>query len=1099
MADLFNKKVLEMKLKNYFISDYKNKLDIIKSWKRNLKSIILANEEGLQSSFLKSIFGVVLGYQDMTEADKSGEYTLKIEDFTEIDATKPEGSLGFYQQDGVEKTEAVIELKEPRVSLDNPQKRSEKYYGTPVEQAFSHANKYDGCKWIIVSNMIELRLYTSIRGQGYYEEFRIDELDREENFKKFHFLLSRDNLLSKQDKSLTLELSEKTKQQEENISVEFYNFYKKVRVELFEHLKDNNPNYEEKVLLDKAQKLLDRIIFICFCEDLGVLPAEILHKVINRGENFYSFSETTVWQEIKDVFQTIYKRNERHKINAYTYNGQLFKPDEVLDGLVIKNDFFSVINEFLAYDFDSELDVNILGHIFEQSISDIEEIRADIQNDDYDRQKSKRKKDGIYYAPEYITRYIVENSIGNYLEDIRQELGEDKLPDLKRADTPQVEGKYRKRHLEFYRKYEACLKEIKILDPACGSGAFLNQAFDFLLKEYQWIYRRIDCLQQGQRSIFGLESLQKEILKNNIYGVDINESSVEITKLSLWLKTANKNKLLTNLDDNIKCGNSLVNTSKVAGKKAFDWTEEFPEIMANGGFDVVVGNPPYVLLQNQDNTKQLENFIKDEYITAEYKIDTYPLFIELGIQLIKKGGYLSFITPNTFLKNKFSRDLRKFIVDNTSIIKIVNFYISVFADASVDTLIFSLLKGKRKDNQIKVVDINNDFNSELYDYKIFDQSRIKGDNYLFEFDISESDFKIIQKIIKNSNSFDDFGRAYFGIQTFDREQYVTATRLSKRHKPVVDGGNINRYFLEEPEEYIEFIEENIKSGGNLDIYQSERILVRQIGKYPEGVYVSPGIFTLNTVYNLFLNDEELNIKYVLAVVNSKLIEYFWMLKFYDKKKTFPKIKKSSLENIPIKKISLEKQQPLIKKVNFMLENNKELKQLKQIEFINLVTKYTSQSGPQLSNIVKKDGFYNRVYSGRASKVREMTVTVKDTILTIYADKSSGGSYELMEFEVDNKYQRQYIKYYLENFTNQQLKEVNEFSGGLVKRVLQIEIPDYHKNNIVLKTTNEWNNLQQEIVDLEREIETTDREIDQMIYDLYCLTEDEIQIIEESLE
>jgi len=262
---------------------------------------------------------------------------------------------------------------------------------------------------------------------------------------------------------------------------------------------------------------------------------------------------------------------------------------------------FDELAEITDYDFDSELNVNILGHIFEQSITDIEEIKSVIADESFDKKKGRRKKDGIYYTPEYITRYIVEQAVGGWLEERKTELGFEMLDELTAKDFDSI--KYFKKtgavkssnqnikaHLGFWQAYKKKLSGIKVLDPACGSGAFWNQAFDYLYKEGQHVNEEIANLQKGQIEVFRLD---EQILKSNLYGVDLNPESVEITKLSLWLKTADRNSELTALDDNIKCGNSLIEDLEVAGERALKWEDEFSEIMEDGGFDVVIGNPPY--------------------------------------------------------------------------------------------------------------------------------------------------------------------------------------------------------------------------------------------------------------------------------------------------------------------------------------------------------------------------------------------------------------------------------------------------------------------------------------------------------------------------
>src|SRR6056297_3320217 len=626
MPGLFNKKILEQRIKNYSVDNIERKVNQIKNWQKNLADIKGLNEVELQNAFMGAIFEDILGYEDAPQKDKS---TLKSQASTDVDATRPDGIIGFYDKTKRKEEDhrAVIELKGPQIPLEKDQKRKGTTYRSPVDQGFSYTNKLDKCRWVIVSNFTEIRLYQVGRSKEYYEIFYLNELDDIEEFKRFHYLLSKNNLISKDGKSQTLQLTEKTQKRHEDISVEFYNLYKNSRINLFGHLKENNENIDFEVLLEKAQKFLDRIIFICFCEDKGLLPNDLLHDAIKRGKESYSVSPNPVWDQIKGVFRAIDEGSSTHNINSY--NGGLFEYDEVLDKLVIEDEFFEGIYKISDYDFDSDVDVNILGHIFEQSIADIEKLKSDINEDEFDETESKRKKDGIYYTPKYITSYIVENAVGGYLEDVKEELGYKELPDIAEANSKSWKTRYTKKHLDFYNKYEEKLKNIKILDPACGSGAFLNRAFDYLLEEHQWLNKQRDILKDRYMSIDSLESVQKDILKNNLFGVDLNEESVEITKLSLWLKTANKKKPLTNLDDNIKCGNSLIDDSEIADKKAFNWEEEFPEIINKGGFDIVIGNPPYVSVKKiKSNEKE---FFKKNYFSGEKRFNLFTLFLERGL------------------------------------------------------------------------------------------------------------------------------------------------------------------------------------------------------------------------------------------------------------------------------------------------------------------------------------------------------------------------------------------------------------------------------------------------------------------------------------
>ena len=244
-------------------------------------------------------------------------------------------------------------------------------------------------------------------------------------------------------------------------------------------------------------------------------------------------------------------------------------------------------------------------------------------------------------------------------------------------------------HRIYWLAYEEVLKQIKICDPACGSGAFLNQCFDFLHEEMDYVLE-MRYQYDEQCSMFDID---KAILQNNLYGVDINPESVEITKLSLWLKTAKSNQTLATLDNNIKCGNSIVADSNVV-ENAFDWQNEFSDVFECGGFDVIIGNPPY----GAKLSKEQKEYLTDNYITTEYNFDTYKTFFELGFNILKRDGYLGFITPNTFFTLEFGANkLRKFLYDEHVLCNIVEVY-NVFPTAIVEPVI-TIFKNSRPLNE----------------------------------------------------------------------------------------------------------------------------------------------------------------------------------------------------------------------------------------------------------------------------------------------------------------------------------------------------------------------------------------------------------------
>ncbi|PUU88278.1 MAG: Eco57I restriction endonuclease [Halanaerobium sp.] len=1150
MPGLFNKKILDERIKNYEINNLDDKIIKIKEWQKNLGRIKGLNEKRLQGAFLRAIFEDILGYENTPQKDN---WTLDIEATTDVDAKHPDGIIGFFERtdnEEIRSHEAVIELKGPQISLDKDQKRQGTTYKSPVDQAFSYTNKLDKCKWVIVSNFMEIRLYKVGRSKEYFEVFLLDDLDKIETFKKFYYLLNKDNLLSETGNSITLELSEKTLKKEEDISVKFYNLYKNVRINLFEHLKENNDDKDPELLLEKAQKFLDRIIFIGFCEDKGLLPNDLLHEAIQRGKDSFSPSDTAVWDQIRGVFRSIDKGNAAHNINAY--NGGLFEYDEDLDGLVIANDFFETIYKISDYDFDSDVDVNILGHIFEQSISDLEKLKSDIKDDEFDKNKSKRKKDGIFYTPQYITSYIVENAIGGYLEDLKEELGYYELPDIEDAGSKNWKTIYTNQHLDFYNKYEEELKDIKVLDPACGSGAFLNQAFDYLLKEHQWLNKQRDLLKGGQSSIFALDAIQRNILKNNIFGVDLNEESVEITKLSLWLKTANKRKPLTNLDKNIKCGNSLISDPEFSQDKAFDWKSEFKNIMSKGGFDIVIGNPPYVKRQNIDSA-DLITYYEDNYKSAYYNFDLYMLFLEKGASLINDDGYLGYILPSKFVTTQTGTKLRELIQDEYNIAEYVDFDdFQVFTDATTYTCLLFL--NKKKQEKAKYLKINKEEPEKVSLYDLKNIFIIKTETgWLF----SDSHVNISEKI--DGVKLKEFVNTFTGIETGADSIYILDNENENYDKflkyegdivhKVLKGKNLEKYYFDKnryivivpynhdgnlfslasidnkyPEiyEYLKSYKkelegresgkmENEKWYGyvypkNLNKYDTKRIIWADIASKPAfSLDEKDFVWHVRTIGSLeIIENEEHRITYkqLLGILNSNLFHYFIKNHSNVVRGGYYRFRPRYILEFSIPR-NLDKnlKDKLNLKVEKILNNKNKLKKQRKTNLNYFIDKYTSKlNNLSFNSIINDVEFKNEIYSGRASKIRNFTVNINTNVITIYLDKSSSGKYEVLKFEENDKYKKQYIKYYLENLTDEQLDEIdNKFSGNILKKTLQIEIPDYNKEHVVKKVVKEWESLQQEIIDLKNEIEKIDNEIDQMVYKLYNLTEEEIHIVEESLE
>ena len=386
-------------------------------------------------------------------------------------------------------------------------------------------------------------------------------------------------------------LLRETGERQEKVSVELYREYADRRVELIQELQAKGVTELDRAI-EAAQGLLDRILFIAFAEDRGLLPDRNLLK----HTSFVRVAGLTAWQAFQLLFRSIDKGDSLNGIPKY--NGNLFKPDPILDDLGFALDsakwpqVFVMMGEF---DYRNEVTVDVLGRIFERSITDIEEIKAKSLDQhaatlaDRRRKPGRRKEQGVYYTADYIVNYLVSAALDPLWEQARTDLAREHGVDL--SSTAPPSGSFLTAMLTW-------LDSVTLCDPACGSGAFLIAAYDWFLNHRLSLLDDLSHVEPGDPDCAGshddwIERSAPLILQNNLYGVDISPESVEIAQLSLWIRTARPGQPLTDLSAHIRCGNSVVDDPAV-DPKAFEWKAQFPTIFERGGFDAVVGNPPYV-------------------------------------------------------------------------------------------------------------------------------------------------------------------------------------------------------------------------------------------------------------------------------------------------------------------------------------------------------------------------------------------------------------------------------------------------------------------------------------------------------------------------
>lgn len=642
------------------------------------ENIRASKEEQFQEGFLRELFVKVFGYT----LNPTPDYNLITEQKNETDAKKADGAI---LRDG--KVIGVIELKDHKTTDLSHVER----------QAFGYKNQHKDTKYVVISNFEKLRFY--IDNAVEHIEWNLFTLN-EEQFRLLYFCLAWTNIQA--DKPLKAKAESVSN--EDEITQQLYRDYSAFKREIFADILANNTTEEtskEQILLlfKKTQKLLDRLLFIFFAEDGGLLPPNSMIEILNQWEQLKEMDEyMPLYSRIKKYFGYMNTGWQGKKYEIFAYNGGLFKPDEVLDGLKISDDVLARFTRKLAdYDYSTDVDVNILGHIFENSLNEIEEVTAQI-NAGEAPSVSKRKRDGVFYTPQYITKYIVENTVGKLCAEKKAEMGIDEQEYF--ADKNRQMAT-KKRLLDQLTAYRDWLLGITICDPACGSGAFLNAALQFLMAEHKLI-DEMEAKLTGAQIVF--PNVENSILENNLYGVDINEESVEIARLALWLRTAKPHRKLSSLNNNIKCGNSLISDPAIAGDKAFDWQAEFPQVFAKGGFDVVIGNPPYVSAPTQIASKEMaiqrQAIIDSKYFSTIYqKWDLYIPFIELGIHHIcKNNGRCAMIVPYPLTSQLYAQKSREMLLDNYSLYELSDLRgTKVFDDATVTSVIFFVQK--RKDKQ----------------------------------------------------------------------------------------------------------------------------------------------------------------------------------------------------------------------------------------------------------------------------------------------------------------------------------------------------------------------------------------------------------------
>lgn len=929
MANLFGKNKLREIAKTIDTESVRNYIDIVKEWHEDYHngSLKKDKETSREQEYNHAFFKTILGYKEKPASPFSFEPKA-----TTDKGQLPDAVISYTDTaNEVRNIAAVVELKGASIDLDRPQRREGNM--SPVQQGFKYKTQYRSVPFVVVSNFWEFRLYHDNLLD--YEVWTLDDLINPDDdyilFKTWYALLKKDNFTTAKGSSKTENLLSDIRIEQENIGKKFYKVYKEARLDLLRDIYKHNDHIKTDIDtgIEKAQKIIDRIVFAAFAEDRGLLPDNTLQRVIKAADS--SVFGGSLWNTLKGFFEAIDVGNDKLEI-PNGYNGGLFKYDAVLNTLQISDEPLRKVAELGTYNFSEDLSVNILGHIFEQSISDLEEIKNKV-NESQSLEtisQSRRKKDGIFYTPDYIVRYIVDNSLGAYLREHEEKF---KAEFGLKGDI--LDKTYEKREQQAYSKYQDFLQNIKVVDPACGSGAFLVYVFDYLLAENQRVGDIIG------NTLFSSDEYVRDILRNNIYGVDLNEESVEITKLSLWLKTAQKGKKLTSLDDNIKCGNSLIDDPEIAGEKAFNWQEQFVDVSKSGGFDIVIGNPPY----GAGFTSTEKTWIKQNYKLDTVNSDSYLIFFELCYKILKSDGFLGLITPNTYLVTENGKSVRTFLFEKmqpTVLLEVFN----VFSDAIVEPLVSVFRKSANTTNysfNVLTVGRKQTVGSDVLqsaNLAVFKREDLfLEDNLAFNYRITKKQRVLIRGLYDRSSPIGDILAIKAGVKPYEKgkgtppqtadtmktKPFTGFEKIDSSWKKTIRGGDVKRYNLSDSREYIKY-GKWLAAPRTPELFEKPKIVMRRTDDELMAAYDDSGAIGINSVHCIQLSKEvgSPSLLFVLGLLNSRLLNFVFRINnFHMVGKPMAEVKVVYVERLPYRH-SVSVEQAIVGRVESVMELNADI-------------------------------------------------------------------------------------------------------------------------------------------------------------------------------